>query len=331
MVITKTPYRVSFFGGGSDFPAWYLDHGGAVLSTTINKYCYISLRNLPRFFDHVHRFVYSDIESVKNVDEIKHPAIRGILSEMNWRDGIEMHHDGDLPARSGLGASSSFSVGLLNALYALRGLRRSPEQLALEAINIEQNIIGESVGSQDQVAAAFGGFNKISFLRTGGFKVDPVILPLGRNQELLDHLMLFYSGESRYSARIEASKIESIEKSTIHFNKIYDSVDRSISILESATEDISNFGELLEQIWQEKKSLSPLVTSEAIEYMHTNAIAAGAIGFKVLGAGGGGFCLVFASPENQPKIRYALGKFLEIPFAFERQGSSVTLYNPEQI
>lgn len=331
MVITKTPYRISFFGGGSDFPAWYLDHGGAVFSTTINKYCYISLRYLPRFFDHVHRFVYSEIESVKGIGEIKHPAIRGILSSMNWMDGIEMHHDGDLPARSGLGASSSFSVGLLNALYALRGLRRSPDQLALEAINVEQNIIRESVGSQDQIAAAFGGLNKISFLRSGGYKVDPVILPRGRSQELLDHLMLFYTGEARYSAGIEAAKIEAIEKNKVHFNKIYDSVESSIRILENEAEDICNFGALLEQMWQEKKSLSQLVTSDAIEFMHEKAIAAGSIGFKVLGAGGGGFCLVFASPENQPRIRNALSRFLEIPFAFERQGSTVTLYNPGEL
>lgn len=328
MVITKTPYRISFFGGGSDLPAWYLEHGGAVLSTSIDKYCYITLRHLPRFFDHTHRFVYSEIESVNDIQEIRHPAIRGALIAMNWKEGIEMHHDGDLPARSGLGSSSSFSVGFINALYALKGLRRSPRDLALEAIYIEQNVIGEPVGSQDQIAAAYGGFNKISFLKSNDFKVDPLILPGKRLQELSDHLLLFYSGQSRFSAKIEMDKVASMRASSRHFEKIHDSVEEAIDILANPAKDICNIGILLDRMWSEKKLLSSLVSNDRIDHIYKIAKAEGALGFKVLGAGGGGFCLVFARPDDHDKLKSALKDFLEIPFRFENQGSVVTLYNP---
>ena len=331
MIITQTPYRISFFGGGTDYPDWFKEHGGSVLSASIDKYCYITCRYLPRFFEHKHRFVYSKIESVTNVNEIQHPAIRGILSYLNWERGLEIHHDGDLPARSGLGSSSSFSAGLLNALYAIQGQRISKLRLAKEIIDIEQNFIGEAVGSQDQIAAVYGGFNKIDFLRDGGFVVNPVILTKNRLTDFQNHLMLFYTGQSRIAATIAKKKIENISKNRDHLKVIQESVDRAYSILTSDSSDLLDFGHLMHEVWGHKKSLSEDVSNKLIDKLYSLARLNGAVGGKVLGAGGGGFMLFFVPPDKKDSVRLALNGYLEVPFNFSYIGSAVTHYDTASV
>ncbi len=328
MIITRTPFRVSFFGGGTDYPEWFKDHGGAVLATTINKYCYISCRRLPPFFDHHHRIVYSHIENVKHNDEIQHPAVRAVL---NWRgisDGLEIHHDGDLPSRSGLGSSSSFTVGLLNALQALDGQIANKDGLAREASHVEQDIIGENVGSQDQISAAFGGFNRINFHSDGSFDVSPVILPACRRKELHDHLMLCFTGFSRIASEVADSQIKAMKQREKELKTMATMVDQAIAILQDSREPIESFGELLNTCWQYKRSLSNKVSTPEIDAIYQQALDAGAIGGKILGAGGGGFLLIFAKPEQQAVIRERLQHLIHVPFDFEDMGSRVVLYQP---
>lgn len=328
MIVTRTPFRISFFGGGTDYPPWYREHGGAVLATSIDKYCYISIRRLPQFFEHNHRIVYSHIENVKEIKDIVHPAVRAVLHWANITDGLEIHHDGDLPARSGLGSSSSFTVGLINALAALDGRMVSKEQLANDAIHIEQDIIKENVGSQDQVSAAFGGFNRIEFLRNNSFDVKPVILPLGRMDELQNHLMLCFTGFSRIASEVAESKIANLKNREMELKSMYQMVDDSIAILQSTSVPIEEFGKLLHQSWQYKRTLSSRVTTPEIDNLYDAAVKAGAIGGKILGAGGGGFLLLFAKPEYQQKIREMLKDLVHVPFKFEDSGSRVVLYQP---
>lgn len=328
MIITRTPFRVSFFGGGTDYPNWYLEHGGAVLATAIDKYCYISCRRLPPFFEHRHRIVYSKIENVRSNDDIEHPAVRAVLNWMKIDEGIEIHHDGDLPARSGLGSSSSFTVGLLNALYALRGKMTTKEKLATDAIHIEQKVIGENVGSQDQVSAAFGGFNRIEFRRDGSYDVVPVMLPGHRREELRDHLMLCFTGFSRIASEVAKSKIENLKNREKELRLMRDMVDEALSILSNVNEPIDSFGKLLDVSWRYKRSLSDRVSTPEIDQIYAAAKEAGAIGGKILGAGGGGFLLLFAKPENHAAIRARLDKLIHVPFNFEDSGSRVVLYQP---
>ncbi len=328
MIITRTPFRISFFGGGTDYPQWFREHGGAVLATTINKYCYITCRQLPPFFEHKHRIVYSRIENVRHHDDIQHPAVRTILNWANVTDGMEIHHDGDLPARSGLGSSSSFTVGLLHALKGLSGRMAYKDGLARDAIHIEQNIIGENVGSQDQVSAAFGGFNRIEFHRDDSFDVSPVILPLHRREELRDHLMLCFTGFSRIASEIAKSKIDNLKSREKELKLMRAMVDEALSILQSPEEPISSFGKLLDASWQYKRSLSDRVSTPEIDSIYKAAIDAGAIGGKILGAGGGGFLLIFAKPERHSAIRDRLDKLIHVPFDFENSGSRVVLYQP---
>ena len=328
MIITRTPFRVSFFGGGTDYPGWFREHGGAVLATTINKYCYITCRRLPPFFEHKHRIVYSHIENVKHNDDIQHPAVRAVLNWAKVTDGIEIHHDGDLPARSGLGSSSSFTVGLLHALQALSGQMAYKEGLARDAIHVEQNIIGESVGSQDQVSAAFGGFNRIEFHRNDSFDVSPVILPGHRRAELRDHLMLCFTGFSRIAAEVAKSKIDNLKSREKELKLMRAMVDEALSIIQNPNESIDSFGKLLDASWQHKRSLSDRVSTPEIDSIYQAAMDAGAIGGKILGAGGGGFLLVFAKPERHAKIRDRLNKLIHVPFDFEDSGSRVVLYQP---
>ena len=328
MIITRTPFRISFFGGGTDYPAWYRENGGAVLATTIDKYCYISCRRLPPFFEHKHRIVYSQIENVQAIQEIQHPAVRAVLGYADIEAGLEIHHDGDLPARSGLGSSSSFTVCLLHALKALDGKLSDKEALAREAIHVEQNIIKESVGSQDQVSAAFGGFNKIVFNRNDSFNVYPITVNKERISELNDHLMLFFSGFSRFSSDIAKSKIENFQKKQDELNKMHAMVDEAISILENLDTPIDQFGKMLHTSWQYKKSLSNKISTPEIDKIYEVALAAGATGGKILGAGGGGFLLVFAKPEKQVAVRQSLHKLVHVPFNFEYSGSRIVLYQP---
>jgi D-glycero-alpha-D-manno-heptose-7-phosphate kinase len=328
VIITRTPYRVSFFGGGTDYPAWYLEHGGAVLATTIDKYCYITCRRLPPFFEHKHRIVYSVIESVSNNEEIQHPAVRAALQWAKVTDGLEIHHDGDLPARSGLGSSSSFTVGLVHALEALRGQMTNKSQLAKVAIYIEQDLLRENVGSQDQILAAYGGFNYIEFRADGAFNVAPVIVPRERKAELAAHLILCFTGFSRFASEVAKSQLDNMVAKQQHIKRMRQMVDEGLDILVNSSVPIEAFGELLHEAWQNKRSLSNKVTTPEIDQIYEAARNAGAIGGKLLGAGGGGFMLLFAKPEYHVAIRERLKTLIHVPFEFEESGSRVVLYQP---
>ena len=328
MIISKTPFRISFFGGGTDYPIWYKENGGAVLSTTIDKYCYLTARYLPPFFPHKHRIVYSKIETVKDVDEILHPSVKAVLNHLNIEKGIEIHHDADLPARTGLGSSSAFTVGLLNSLYALKGAMLPKARLAKEAIHIERDILKESVGSQDQVAVSYGGFNKITFSGADEVRVEPITIEKERIKELDNHLMLYFTGLTRFASEVAEEQIKQTPKKEKELNLMRQMVDESVEIL-TEKKDISEFGKLLNESWQLKKSLSDKISSPEIDNIYERAIRAGALGGKVLGAGGGGFMVFFASPEVQPKIKEELKDLLEVKFSFEKDGSQIIYYNPQ--
>jgi D-glycero-alpha-D-manno-heptose-7-phosphate kinase len=329
MIISRTPYRISFFGGGTDYPAWYLKHGGAVLATAIDKYCYITCRYLPPFFEHKSRFVYSKIESCANIEEIKHPAIREVLRYLKIERGVEVHHDGDLPARSGMGSSSAFTVGLLNALYALKGYMPTKYQLMMESIHIEQQMIKETVGSQDQATAAHGGFNHIQFLQNGEISVRPVIMSAERLRELNSHLMLFYTGIKRTAADVADSYVADIETKKRQLRIMKDLVDESMTLLNS-NNDLSGFGELLHEAWQAKRSLSSSVTNSDVDQMYEIARSSGSVGGKITGAGGGGFMLLFVPPERQDSVRQALNKLIHVPFSFDYNGSQIVYFQHEE-
>ncbi len=327
MIISKTPFRISFFGGGTDYPVWYKENGGAVLSTTIDKYCYITVRYLPPFFKYQHRIVYSKMETVKDVNEIKHPAVRAILDFCGISKGVEIHHDGDLPARSGLGSSSSFTVGLLNSLNALKGNIVKKSQLAKDAIYTERDILKENVGSQDQVAVAFGGFNKVAFNTDDEFRVEPITIRKERLQELSDHLMLIFTGFSRFASSLARKQIKNTSKKKKELSVMQQMVDEAIDILNSK-DDILRFGKLLDESWKLKKSLTSKISNTEIDNIYSEALKSGATGGKLLGAGGGGFMLLFVSPERKEKVKRRLRKYLEIDFAFENDGSQIIYYNP---
>ena len=325
MIITKTPYRVSFFGGGTDFPLWFRENGGRVLSTSINQYCYVSVRRKPPFFPYKHRFVYSEMEDVNEVKDIKHPAIKGVLQWLNWEEGLEIHHDGDLPARSGLGSSSAFTVGLLRAMYQLMGKDTNLEQLAKDAIQVEQEVIGEVVGCQDQVAVACGGFNRIDFQGDEIFRVTPVQLAAGRREELQNHLLLFFTGFSRFASEIESSKLVNFSQKAFALQRMMDMVTQAEDLLLDGSRDLHQFGWMLQEAWEYKKSLSSNVSTSAIDAIYNRAISAGALGGKILGAGGGGFILFFVPPSRQSAVRNALQELIEVPFGFEQEGSRVVM------
>jgi len=329
MIITRTPYRISLFGGGTDYPDWYLEHGGAVLGMAIDKYCHISVRHLPPFFEHKHRIVYSRIENVREIAEIEHPAVRAVLSETGVSAGLEIHHDGDLPARSGLGSSSSFTVGLLNAIQALNSRMVTKRFLAEEAIRIEQQVIGESVGSQDQIWAAYGGFNRIDFLRDGSFAVSPLIVSKARERLLLDHLMLFFTGLSRNAPEIARSKIDNLKNSAEPLRAMRMMVDEAQSILTTPEADLLQIGRMLHEAWRLKRDLAPQVTTQSIDEIFATGCAAGAIGGKLLGAGGGGFILFFVEPEKQQAVRERLSTLIEVAIDIDRIGSQVVLFRPD--
>jgi D-glycero-alpha-D-manno-heptose-7-phosphate kinase len=328
MIISRTPYRISFFGGGTDYPAWYLDHGGAVLATSIDKYCYLTCRYLPPFFEHKIRIVYSKIENCHGVDDIQHPAVREILRFLRFERGAEIHHDGDLPARSGIGSSSSFCVGLLHALYALQGRMPSKQQLAAESIHIEQELMRETVGSQDQVTAAYGGFNHVLFQPNGEISVRPVTIPPQRLRALNDHLLLLFTGIKRTSSDVAQSYMARIDANKRHLRIMKDLVDEALGVLQSER-DLRAFGELLHESWLAKRSLSPEVSNSEIDDVYQSALAAGAVGGKLLGAGGGGFLLLFASPDRHAELREKFEGMIDVPFRFESGGSQVIFYDPE--
>ena len=322
MIISRTPFRISFFGGGTDYPGWYESNKGAVLSTSIDKYCYITGRHLPPFFPHLHRIVYSRVETVGQIDEIEHPAVREVLRALGFREGLEIHHNSDLPARAGLGSSSSFVVGLLHALRALLGEHPAPMELAREAIHVEQNLLRENVGSQDQLAAAIGGLNRFHFGPGGELAHAPVELRPGRREALERHLMLFFTGFSRIASSVAAEQVSRMEDNARILRNMYGMVDEAVGILAS-DEDLRQFGALLHDAWQAKASLSSKIANDAIDAFYQRARAAGAIGGKLLGAGSGGFFVLFVAPEDQAAVRAALSDYLLVPFRFERGGTQL--------
>lgn len=329
MIITRTPLRISFFGGGTDLPDYYLKHGGEVLSTTIDKYLFITCRHMPPFWDYKNRFVYgSNTELCSEIDEIDHPSIRETIRYINPGYGIDLHYNTDIPARSGIGSSSSFTVGLLNALYGLQGKMVSKEELAKKAIHIEQRCIKEAVGSQDQTAAAYGGLNHIIFRTNGEIEVHPVTVTQERADCLNSHLCLVFTGFQRYAKNIEKGKIERIGQNIERLDRMKGYVRQAIEILNSDT-DICEFGGLLNDTWKEKKRLSEAVSDERVDTLYELGMENGAIGGKLLGAGGGGFMLFFVPPEKKTGLVKALEGYVNVPFLFDNTGSQVIYYKPE--
>ena len=325
MIITQVPFRMSFFGGGTDFPQFYKEYGGKVLSTTIDKYCYVSVRHLPPFFDYANNITYSTRECTKSVAEIKHPAIREAMKYLDMHD-LSLTYDADLPAHSGLGTSSSFAVALLMGFYALKGKYVDKQRLAKEAIYLERVLCGESGGEQDQIAAAYGGFNKIEFNRDG-FTVNPIIFPKQKKQCLNQRLLLFFTGFSRFSFSIQAKHEKAIEKNPAQLLKMAALANQAEAILTSG--DLDDFGRLLDHAWMLKRSLNEAVSTSAIDAFYDVSKKAGALGGKLLGAGGGGFLLLYVQPEKQAAVRRALCQLKEVPFQFESGGARVLYYAPE--
>jgi D-glycero-alpha-D-manno-heptose-7-phosphate kinase len=330
MIISRTPFRISFFGGGTDYEPWFREHGGAVLATTIDKYCYIHCRFLPPFFEHKSRVVWSEIERVADRREISHPVIRAVLEVLQIDDGVDIHHNGDLPARSGLGSSSSFTNGMLLAAHALLGRMIGKRELAELAIHVEQRLLHENVGVQDQISTAFGGFNKITIATDGRFSVEPVVAPKARMSEFHAHLMLFFTGISRNASEIAAEQIASIGKKHAELHAMRALVDEGERIL-TGTADLSEFGGLLHETWRLKRGLSAKIAPAFVDDVYSKARAAGAIGGKLLGAGGGGFILFFVPPEKQAGLRAELSSLIHVPFDFENGGAQLIHYEaPER-
>ena len=328
MIITRTPLRISFFGGGTDYPIWYKENGGAVLSTTINRYSYISCRFRPPFFKYRYKLSYSKIEEVNHRKQIDHPSVRECVKFLKFKGDFSMQHDSDLPAQSGLGSSSTFTVGLLNALSGLRGEMKTKRQLALNAIHIEQKMIKENVGSQDQTAAAFGGLNKIEFGGPNEINIYPITLSQNRQNDLQNNLMMFFTGFSRTASEIAAEQIKSTPLKKNELKLMHQMVYEAIDILYNKKRDLADFGKLLHESWKLKRSLSSRISNSAIDNIYEAGLKAGALGGKLLGAGGGGFILFFAKPEIQPQIKEKLKKYLHVPFAFENSGSQIIYYSP---
>jgi D-glycero-alpha-D-manno-heptose-7-phosphate kinase len=329
MIITSTPFRISFFGGGTDYPVWFREHGGAVLATSINRYCHLSCRFYPPFFEHKHRIVWSRIELVKDTGEIVHPAVREAIRFVGVEEGLEIHHDGDLPARAGLGSSSAFAVGILHALYALKGMLVSKQQLAQEAIHLEQDLLHDDVGVQDQITTAFGGLNLVEIDKSGRFEVRPLPIAPLRKRELEDHLMLVYTGISRIASDVAKQQIAAIPEQTAVLHRMQSLVYEAADILINGR-DIADFGALLHESWLLKRSLTPAISTPLVDELYDLARRAGAIGGKLLGAGGGGFVLLCVRPQDRQQVLDALQSFLMVPFEIESSGSHIVLYEPDR-
>ena len=329
MIITKTPFRMSFFGGGTDMPDFFEKHGGAVLSTTFNKYCYVNVRYLPPFFDYLSELSYSSTERIRSVDEIKHPAIREAMKFLDVKD-IRLTYEADLPARSGLGTSSSFAVGMLSAFYALKGLYADKKKLADEAIYLERTLCNEAGGWQDQIAASFGGLNRINF-SGDGYDVSPVIISSKRKKELNDNLMMFFTGFTRFSADIQKSTTTEMQDKTVRLKEMLALVDDAEKILVSNDSPLSEFGRLLDYTWSLKRNIGSKISTDDIDSIYETAKNNGAIGGKLLGAGGGGFFIFYVEKEKQPAVRSALSKLMYVPFEFENSGTRIIHYSPEDL
>ncbi|MEO5340300.1 MAG: kinase [Magnetococcus sp. MYC-9] len=326
MIISRTPFRISFFGGGTDYPAWYREQGGAAISVSINKFCFITLRELPPFFEYNYRVRYHQKEQVKCIDEIQHPSVRECLRFMKVEKGVEIVHSADLPAQSGLGSSSSFTVGLLHALYSLMYKMPTKRELALNAIHVEQELIRENVGSQDQTAAAFGGLNRIDFGCPQHIQVRPIILPPDKMDRLCSHLMLFFTGFSRTASDVAAEQIKRTMDKAAELHKMMELVEEALSILLREADSLDDFGRLLHEQWLIKRQMTHLISNPRIDGIYEAGLQAGALGGKLLGAGGGGFILFFVRPENQPRMRQRFQDLLHVPFRFDHVGSQIVYY-----
>lgn len=331
MIITRTPLRISFFGGGTDYPVWYREHGGAVLSTAIDKCCYITCRHLPPFFDYHSRISYSKIENVDQNSAIEHPSVRGCLQFLGVDEGVEIHHVADLPARTGLGTSSAFTVGFLLGLYALREQMRNKHALALDAIHVEQEVVKEAVGSQDQISAAYGGFNRIDFHVDGGFEVKQVIAPAARLAALQQHCALFFTGFSRTASEIAKEQIKVTPQRKRELETMGQMVDEAEAIVNNSNRPLDEFGHLLHESWQIKRTLTQNITNSNLDEIYEAGRSAGALGGKLLGAGGGGFMLFFVSPERRKELRMRLKNLLCVPFSFSNRGSQVIVNEPDEV
>ena len=327
MIITQTPFRMSFFGGGTDFSGFYNEHGGAVISTTVDKYCYVTVRHLPPFFDYNTHLTYSKEEKINNISEIQHPAIRNAMEYLDMHD-IRLTYESDLPARSGLGTSSSFAVGMLSAFYALKGQYADKRKLADDAIHLERVLCQEAGGIQDQIAASFGGLNRINF-SADGYTVHPVIISPERKKLLNSRLMLFFTGFSRFSSDIQKGTEKSMKDKTQQLLEMYHLVDDAEKILTEKNTSLDEFGKLLDYTWQLKRGISSGISTSSIDEQYDRAKKAGALGGKLLGAGGGGFLLFYVPEEKQNDVKKALAGQMYVPFNFENDGTKVIHYSPE--
>lgn len=328
MIITKTPFRMSFFGGGTDMEEYFKEYGGAVLSTTIDKYCYVNVRHLPRFFDYSTEIAYSKTERVKDVNEIEHPLLRNAMKMLDMHE-LRLTYEADLPARSGLGTSSSFAVGTLLAFYALKGKYADKKKLADEAIYLERVLCAEDGGWQDQIAAAYGGLNKITFDKDG-YVVKPIIISPERKEQLNNNLMMFFTGFTRFSSDVQkVNNKTSIEEKKAKLSEMYKMVDEAEQILCDKNKDLDDFGRLLDKSWKLKRQTGKGVTTDTIDALYEKGIKAGALGGKLLGAGGGGFLVFYVQPEKQAKVKKAMKDLLYIPFKFDNEGSTIIHYSPE--
>ncbi len=327
MIITKTPFRMSFFGGGTDIESFFKKYGGSVLSTTFDKYCYVNVRHLPRFFDYSTELAYSKTERVTNIDEIQHPAIRNAMKMLDMHE-IRLTYEADLPARSGLGTSSSFAVGMLNAFYALKGKYADKKKLADEAIYLERTLCQEAGGWQDQIAASFGGFNRVNF-NSDGYEVLPVIISPERKKQLSDNLMMFFTGFTRFSSDVQKVNATGKQNNIVQLKEMLALVDDAERVLTDKHADLDDFGRMLDHTWKLKRQTGAAVSTNSIDEFYAKGMTAGALGGKLLGAGGGGFLVFYVQPEKQASVRYAMRDLMHIPFEFEDGGTRVIHYSPE--
>ena len=328
MIITRTPFRMSFFGGGTDMKDFFMEHGGAVISTTFDKYCYVIVRHLPRFFDYSTELSYSRIERVTSVENIEHPAIRNAMKMLDMHE-LRLTYEADLPARSGLGTSSSFAVGMLNAFYALKGKYADKKKLADDAIYLERVLCNEAGGWQDQIAASFGGFNRINFNKDGTYDVYPLIVHPDRKKQLDDNMMMFFTGFTRFSSDMQKANAKGYHDKTKQLLEMLDLVDQAQKILTDKNADLDDFGRMLDHTWKLKRQTGGAITTNSIDELYQRGIDAGALGGKLLGAGGGGFLVFYVQPEKKKAVKEAMKDLLYVPFHFEDGGTRVIHYTPE--
>lgn len=327
MIIAKAPFRMSFFGGGTDYQPFFQENGGSVLSTTFDKYVYVTVRHLPPFFDYSTQLTYSKIELVKRVEELEHPLVRNAMKYLDMHD-LRISYDADLPARSGLGSSSSFAAALLLSFHALKGHYISPQKLALESIHLERVLCNESGGWQDQIATCYGGLNRINF-KGNSFDVQPIIISKERKEQLNKNLMLFFTGFTRISSNIAKAQEKSVHEKHQELLQLLSLVDEAEAVLESKHGDLDEFGRLLHHTWELKRGITNQVSTSELDMIYEKARQAGALGGKLLGAGGGGFFVFYVPKERQPAVQAALNKLLYVPFEFEDEGARILHYKPE--